>query len=94
MLKQEVQNEYVDNKDVRSRIVLEGALDNITINEFVYFLTLINRDAYTITITNETVHKMISSAFKKEELKEIEIKPADVTLVDSVQDRVARDKIM
>ena len=65
----ELMNEYNMFQDTSSKIVLEGALNNITINEFVYFLTLMNREAFDIQITDSTVSRMIENAKKKGELK-------------------------
>ena len=61
--------EYDQLQDNPSQIVLEGALDNITINEFIYFLTLINTKACKIVISDSTVEMMIENGKQRGQIK-------------------------
>jgi hypothetical protein len=75
----EEENDCRVNEDKRSKIVLEGALDGITINEFVSFLTLVDLDKYKIRVSDETIEALIQKAIERKQLKEDEKRPGFLT---------------
>jgi hypothetical protein len=68
----EVENDYQGGQDIQTTIVLEGALDATTINEFLYFLTINEKNRGTrYEFSDNTVRKMINYAIRKNQLKRV-----------------------
>ena len=52
---------------------MSNACRNITINEFVYFVSMVNNEAYEIKVSKRDIDEMIQLAKKKASLRRYEV---------------------